>query len=39
MKTVTMYRPAAFENALSDFNHYMESFFDDSPLTASFAAG
>jgi HSP20 family protein len=38
MKAVTMYRPATFENALNDFNHYLESFFDDSPLTASLVA-
>jgi HSP20 family protein len=28
-----MYRPIPLESALSDFNRYMESFFDDSPLS------
>jgi HSP20 family protein len=32
MKAVTMYRPYSIENALSDFDHYMESFFGDSVL-------
>lgn len=32
MKTMTMYRPAAIQNALSDFDRYFESFFGDSIL-------
>ncbi|MDR1899884.1 MAG: Hsp20/alpha crystallin family protein, partial [Treponema sp.] len=28
-------RPLSFENALSDFDRYMESFFGDSPLSPS----
>jgi HSP20 family protein len=35
MKALTMYRPLTLENALSDFNHYLESFFGDSMLTPS----
>jgi HSP20 family protein len=33
MKALTMYRPFAIENALSDFDRYLESFFGDSMLT------
>jgi HSP20 family molecular chaperone IbpA len=33
MKALTMYRPFTIENALSDFDHYLESFFGDSPLS------
>jgi HSP20 family protein len=33
MKAVTMYRPVTIENALNDFDRYMESFFGESPLT------
>jgi HSP20 family protein len=33
MKTLTMYRPLAIENALNDFDHYLESFFGDSMLS------
>ncbi|GHU28158.1 molecular chaperone Hsp20 [Spirochaetia bacterium] len=33
MARVTLYRPATLESALNDFNHYMESFFDDSGLS------
>jgi HSP20 family protein len=32
MKTVTMYRPNAIQNTLSDFDRYFESFFGDSLL-------
>jgi len=32
MKTLTMYRPAVIQNALSDFDRYFESFFGDSIL-------
>jgi HSP20 family protein len=32
MKTLTMYHPAAIENALSNFDRYFESFFGDSWL-------
>ena len=32
MKTLTMYRPAAYQNVLSDFDKYLESFFGDSIL-------
>jgi HSP20 family protein len=32
MKAVTLYRPMTIENALNDFDHYMESFFGESPL-------
>jgi HSP20 family protein len=32
MKTVSLYRPRALENALSDFDRYMESFFGDNFL-------
>jgi HSP20 family protein len=32
MKTVAMYRPNTIQNALSDFDRYIESFFGDSPL-------
>jgi HSP20 family protein len=30
MKTVSLYRPGVLENALSDFDRYMESFFGDN---------
>ena len=30
MKTLTMYRPGAIQNALSDFDRYFESFLGDS---------
>jgi HSP20 family protein len=33
MKAVTLYRPVTIENALNDFDRYMESFFGESPLT------
>ncbi|GHV87099.1 hypothetical protein AGMMS50255_3950 [Spirochaetia bacterium] len=32
MKTVTLYRPFNIENALKDFDRYLETFFGDSPL-------
>jgi HSP20 family protein len=32
MKTLTVYRPNAIQNAMSDFDHYFESFFGDSFL-------
>lgn len=32
MSKVTLYRPTTLESALNDFNRYVESFFDDSPL-------
>ncbi|GHV95655.1 molecular chaperone Hsp20 [Spirochaetia bacterium] len=32
MKTLTMYRPNTFQNALSDFDRYFESFLGDSIL-------
>jgi HSP20 family protein len=32
MSTVTLYRPLSIENALSDFDRYLESFFGNSPL-------
>jgi HSP20 family molecular chaperone IbpA len=35
MKALTMYRPLALENALSDFDRYLESFFGDSMLAPS----
>jgi HSP20 family protein len=35
MKTVTLYRPAVLENALSGFDRYMDSFFGDDFLTPS----
>ncbi|MDR1324937.1 MAG: Hsp20/alpha crystallin family protein [Treponema sp.] len=35
MPRVTLYRPTTLEGALNDFNRYVESFFDDSPLSAS----
>jgi len=34
MKTFTLYHPATIQNALSDFERYMESFFGDSPAPA-----
>ena len=33
MKTLTLYRPAVFENALSGFDHYLDSLFKDSVLS------
>ena len=33
MKAVTLYRPVTIQNALEDFDRYMESFFGESPLT------
>jgi HSP20 family protein len=33
MSRVTLYRPTTLEGALNDFNRYVESFFDDSPLS------
>ncbi|MDR3191734.1 MAG: Hsp20/alpha crystallin family protein [Treponema sp.] len=35
MKALTMYRPFTLENALSDFDRYLESFFGDSMLAPS----
>lgn len=35
MKAITLYRPRVLENALSDFDRYMESFFGDNFLTPS----
>ena len=35
MKAVTLYRPRVFENALTGFDHYMDSLFGDSFLTPS----
>jgi HSP20 family protein len=35
MKTVTLYRPSVLENALSDFDRYMDSFWGDSFLSPS----
>lgn len=32
MKTLSVYRPANLQNALSDFDRYFESFFGDSIL-------
>ncbi|MDR2374812.1 MAG: Hsp20/alpha crystallin family protein [Treponema sp.] len=32
MKTLTMYRPLTVGDALSDLDHYLESFFGDSML-------
>jgi HSP20 family protein len=32
MKALTMYRPTTIQNALSDFDRYVESFFGDSFL-------
>ncbi|MCL2211601.1 MAG: Hsp20/alpha crystallin family protein [Treponema sp.] len=32
MKTLNVYHPAAFQNVLSDFDRYFESFFGDSLL-------
>ncbi|MDR2418803.1 MAG: Hsp20/alpha crystallin family protein [Treponema sp.] len=34
MSRVTLYRPTTLEGALNDFNRYVESFFDDSSLSA-----
>lgn len=33
MKAVTIYRPRMLENALSEFDRYMDSFFGDNFLT------
>jgi HSP20 family protein len=35
MKTVSLYRPRVLENALSDFDRYMESFFGDNFINPS----
>ena len=35
MKALTLYRPRILENALSDFDRYMDSFFGDSFLSPS----
>ncbi|MDR1804528.1 MAG: Hsp20/alpha crystallin family protein [Treponema sp.] len=35
MKTVSVYRPRVLENALSDFDRYMESFFGDNFINPS----
>ena len=35
MKKVTVYRPNAIQNALSDVDRYFESFFGESPFTPS----
>jgi len=35
MKSLTLYRPRVLENALSDFDRYMESFFGDNFLSPS----
>ena len=35
MKTVTLYRPKTFENALAGLDHYVDSFFNDSFLSPS----
>jgi len=35
MKSLALYNPNTFENALSDFNRYFDSFFGDSILTPS----
>ena len=35
MKTLTYYRPRVLENALSEFDRYLDSFFGDSFLTPS----
>ena len=35
MKTLTLYRPSVFENALSGFDRYMDSLFKDSILNPS----
>jgi len=35
MKALTIYRPRVLENALSDFDRYMESFFGDNFLSPS----
>ena len=35
MKTLSLYRPRVLENALSDFDRYMESFFGDNFLNPS----
>jgi HSP20 family protein len=32
MTSVSLYRPRTIENALSDFDRYLESFFGESPL-------
>ena len=35
MKSLTLYRPRVLENALSDFDRYMDSFFGDNFLSPS----
>ena len=35
MKALTLYRPRILENALSDFDHYLDSFFGDNFLSPS----
>ena len=35
MKALTLYRPRVLENALSDFDRYLDSFFGDSFLSPS----
>ena len=35
MKAVTFYRPRVLENALSEFDRYMDSFFGDNFITPS----
>ena len=35
MKAVTLYRPKVFENALTGFDRYLDSLFNDSFLTPS----
>jgi HSP20 family protein len=35
MKTMTLYRPGAIQNALSDLDHYFDSFFGNSVLAPS----
>jgi HSP20 family protein len=35
MKAVTLYRPRVLENALSDFDRYLDSFFGDNFLSPS----
>jgi len=35
MKTLTLYRPGALENALNGFDRYMDSFFGDNFLSPS----
>ena len=35
MKAITLYRPKVFENALTGFDNYLDSFFNDSFLSPS----